>query len=139
MDGIMSALANEKTRWKEDMLFNVKFARQKMSYYYAEVTPTMGMHLTSVPILNLFGKLRQFWKSDKKMDINPEDESSYTTQYEEAFLKYVENEYSANHRCLPVMKTDSLLSTKLFPSTTASGFDDFSHDPYDFLNDDGEY
>jgi len=27
------------------------------------------------------------------MDINPEDKTSYTTQYQEAFLKYVENEY----------------------------------------------
>jgi len=31
------------------------------------------------------------------MDINPEDETSYTIQYQEAFLKYVENEYSPKH------------------------------------------
>jgi len=34
------------------------------------------------------------------MDINPEDEISYTTQYQEAFLMYVENEYCAKHRCV---------------------------------------
>jgi len=31
------------------------------------------------------------------MDINPEDETSYTNQYQKAFLRYVENEYFANH------------------------------------------
>jgi len=31
------------------------------------------------------------------MHINAEDETSYTTPYQEAFLKYVENEYSAKH------------------------------------------
>jgi len=35
---------------------------------------------------------------DKGMDINLEDETSYTTQYQEAFLKYVENEYCAKHQ-----------------------------------------
>jgi hypothetical protein len=31
------------------------------------------------------------------MDIDPGDEISYTTQYDEFFLKYVENEYYAKH------------------------------------------
>ena len=97
MDGVMRALAKKKTPWKEDLFFAVKLARQKLSKYYAEVTPTTGMLLISAHILDPFRKLRSFRKWDKGMDINPEDETSYTTQYQEAFLKYVENEYCAKH------------------------------------------
>jgi hypothetical protein len=32
-------------------------------------------------------------KWDKGMDINSDDETSYTTQPQEDFMKYVENEY----------------------------------------------
>jgi len=87
----MRALAKKKTQWKEDKFFAVKLARQKLSKYYAEVTPTTGMLLMSAHILDPFCKLWWFRKWDKGMDINPEDETSYTTQYQEAFLEYVEN------------------------------------------------
>ena len=60
--------------------------------YYAEVTPTMGMLLISAHIFDPFQKLRFCWKWDKGMDINPEDETSYTTQYPEALLIFVYNE-----------------------------------------------
>jgi hypothetical protein len=93
MDGVMRALAKKKTQWKEDLFFAVKLARQKLSKCYAEVTPAIGMLLISVHILDPFRKLRSFRKWDKGMDINPEDETSYTTQYQEALLKYVENEH----------------------------------------------
>ena len=36
------------------------------------------------------------------MDINPEDEAFYITQYQEAFLKFVENEHCAKHQRVPV-------------------------------------
>jgi len=55
----------------------------------------MGMLLISAHILNLFWKLRSYRKWDKGMDLNPEDETSYNTQYQEAFLHYVENIYCA--------------------------------------------
>jgi len=58
MDGVMRALAKNKTQWKEDLFFAVKLARQKLSKYYAEVTPTTGMLLISAHILDLFGNLR---------------------------------------------------------------------------------
>jgi len=92
MDGVMRALAKKKTPWKEDLFFAVKLARQKLSKYYAEVTPTTGMLLISVHILDPCRKLQSFRKWDKGMDINPEDETSSTTKSQEAFLKYVENE-----------------------------------------------
>ena len=76
MDGVMHALAKKKTQWKEDLCFEVKLARQKLSKYYAEVTPTTGMLLISAHILYPFRKLRSFRQSDKGMDINPEDETS---------------------------------------------------------------
>jgi hypothetical protein len=120
MDGVMRALAKKKTQWKEDLFFAVKCARQKLTKYYTEVTPTTGMLLITAHILDPFRKLRSFRKWDKGMDINPEDETSYTTQYQEAFLKYVENEYCAKHRRLPVIKSDNTLKNNLSSFEMAS-------------------
>jgi hypothetical protein len=139
MVGVMRALAKKKTLWKEDLFFAVKLARQKLSKYYAEVTPTMGMLLISAHILDPFKKLQSFRKWDKGMDINPEDETSYTTQYQEAFLKYVENEYCAKHRCVQVNKLETVPSSNLVPSATASRSYESSFDPYDLSSDDEEY
>jgi len=58
MDGVMRALAKKKTPWKEDLFFAVKLAQQKLSKYYAEVTPSMGMLHISAHILDPFQKLR---------------------------------------------------------------------------------
>jgi len=91
MDGVMRALAKEKTQCMEDLFFAAKLAWQKLSKYYAEVTPTTSMLLISAHILNPFRKLRSFRMWHKGMDINPEDETSYTIQYQKAFLKYGEN------------------------------------------------
>jgi hypothetical protein len=44
MDGVMRALDKKKTPWKEDLFFAVKLARQNLSKYYAEVTPTTDSH-----------------------------------------------------------------------------------------------
>jgi len=81
MDGVMRALAKMKTQWKEDLFFAMKFLRQKLSKYYTEVPPMNSMLLSSAHLLDSFGKLQSFWKWDKGMDINPEDETSYTNQY----------------------------------------------------------
>jgi hypothetical protein len=139
MDGMMRALARKKTQWKEDLFFAVKLARQKLSKYYAEVTPRTGMLLISAHILDPFRKLRSFRKWDKGMDINPEDETSYTTQYHEAFLKYVENEYCAKHRRVPVNNFERVQNSHFVPSATASGSYQSSFDPYDLSSDDEEY
>jgi hypothetical protein len=117
----------------------VKLARQKISKYYTEVTPKTGKLLISAQILDPFWKLRSFRKWDKGMDINSEDETSYTTQYQEAFLKYVANEYCTKHRCVLVNKLETVLSSKLVPSATASGSYQSSCDPYDLSSDDEEY
>jgi len=87
MDGVMRALAKKMTQWKEHLFFAGKLARQKLSKYYTEVTTTIGMLLISAHILDSFRKLRLFKKWDKGMDINPENETSYTTQFQEAFLR----------------------------------------------------
>jgi hypothetical protein len=113
-------LAEKKTQWKEDLFFAVKLARQKLSKYHAEVTPMMGKPLISAHILDPFRKLRSSRKWDQGMDINPEDEIFYTTQYQEAFLKFVENEYCVKHRCVPVNKFGTVQSSNLIPSATAS-------------------
>jgi len=93
----MRALAKKKTQWKEDLFFAVKCAWQKLSKYYSKVTPTSGILLIAACILDPFWMLRSFRKWDKGMDINPEDETSYTEQYQEVFLKSVENESCAKH------------------------------------------
>jgi hypothetical protein len=73
------------------------------------------------------------------MDINPEDEISYTTQYEEVFLKSVENEYCAKHRWVPVDILQNIPSSDLVSCATASGSYQLSFDPYDLSSDDEEY
>jgi len=139
MDGVLRALAKKKTQWKEDLYFAVKFAWQKLSKYYAEVTPTTGMLLISAHIVHPFRKLGLFRKWDKGMDINPEDKTSYTTQYQEAFLKYVENEYCAKHRRLSVSKHENLQSNDFIHSATPSQSGQSSFDPYDLSSGDEEY
>jgi len=138
MDDIMWVLAKKKTQWKEDLYFAVKFAWQKLSKNYSEVTPTTGLHLISAHILDPFQKLWSFRKWEKGMDINPDDEALYTTQYQEAFLKYVENEYCAKHRWLSVNKLERVVNNNPF-STKASGCGQSSFDPYDLSSDDDEY
>jgi len=73
------------------------------------------------------------------MEINPEEETSHTTQYQEAVLKNVENEYCAKHRGVPVNKLESLLCSILIPSGMASGSCQLSVESYDLSSDDDEY
>jgi len=51
----------------------------------------------------------------------------------------VENEYCAKHRRAPVNKLETVPSSNLVPSTTASGSYQSSYDPYDLTSDDEEY
>jgi hypothetical protein len=80
MEGVMRGLAKKKTQSKEELFFTVKLVWQKLSKYYSEVTATTGMLLISAHILDPFRKLRSCRNWDKGMDINAEDETSYTTQ-----------------------------------------------------------
>jgi hypothetical protein len=97
------------------------------------------MLLISAHIVHPFRKLRSFRKWDKGMDINSENETSYTTQYQVAFLKYVENEYCAKHRHVPVNQLETVPSCNLVPSATASGSYHSSFDPYDLSSDAEQY
>jgi len=78
MDGVMWALAKTKTQWKEDIFIAVKCAQQTLIKYYTEVTPTTGMLPISAHIRDPFWMLQSFGKWDKGLDINPEDDTSYT-------------------------------------------------------------
>ena len=98
MDGVMQALVKKETQWNEDLYFAMKVARQKLSKHHAEVTRMTGLLLMSVRIHDPFLKLQSFRLWDKAVDIQPENEMSYTTQNPEAFQNYVENEYRAKHR-----------------------------------------
>jgi len=69
------------------------------------------------------------------MDINPQDESSNTIQYQAAFLKFVGNEYFTKYQHVPVDKHERLPSSNLMPSATASGYCQSSFDSYDLSSD----
>jgi hypothetical protein len=75
----------------------VKLAPLKLSKYYADGTATTGMVLVAAHILNPFRKLQSCSEWGKGMDLYREDEASYTTQYEAAFLKYLEDEYCSKN------------------------------------------
>jgi len=139
MDGTMRALAKKMTQWEEHLHFAVKFARQKLSNYYAEVTPITGMILSSAHILDPFRKLRLFRKWAKGMDINHQDKTSYTTQYQKGFLKYVENEYFCRHWWMLVIYPYNVSGSNLFLSAKASGFGESSFNPCEVSKDDEEW
>jgi hypothetical protein len=75
---------------------------------------------------------------DAGIDINPEDETSYTTHYQEAFLKYMDNEYCVKHQRVPVNKLQSFPISNHIPAATASQTCQSSFDPYDLSRDDEE-
>jgi hypothetical protein len=135
MGGVMQALVMKKPQWQEDMFFAAMLAQQTLSKYYAGLTPMTGIFLISAHILAPFRKLQLFSEWDKGMDIYPEDKTCYTTQYREGFLKYVENEYCAKHRCVPINQLQTLPSSDPISSATASGSCRSSFDPYDLSSD----
>jgi hypothetical protein len=98
-----------------------------------------GLLLISAHILDPCGKLRSFWKWDKAMDNNPENTTLYTTQYQEAVLKYVENKCCAKYRSFPVTKPKSILANNLISSGIASRSGQSSDDPCHLSSDHEEH
>ena len=68
---------------------------------------------------------------DKGIDINPHNETSYATHYQQAFLKYVATEYLAKYVCLPIIKLDTVPSNNLILASSASRSGQSSLDPQD--------
>lgn len=93
MDGVLRALAKKKTAWKRDIYFALRSARTKLTKYYSTVTPETGVLLIIAHLLDPYRKLRTFIKWDKAMDVGPDEDDSYTSQYKETFIKYVESQY----------------------------------------------
>jgi len=139
VDGIMRDLAKKQGQWKEYLYFAVKFAWQKLSKYYPQVTPTTGMLCILACILDLVWMLRSLTMWDMGIDIHSEDETSFTTKFANAFLKYVEIQYCANHRHLHVIEPKCELSNNHFPSIMASRSGHSSFDQYDLSSNDEEY
>jgi len=135
----MQALPTKKTQWQENLYFTMKFAQQILSKYNTEVTSISGMHLISAHILDPFLKFWSFWMWDKRMNIHSEDETSYTIEYQEAFLKNGENEYCTKHQRMSVIKPEKIPASNLVSSGKASGFGESSFDLYDLSSDDEEY
>jgi hypothetical protein len=57
------------------------------------------------------------------MNMNPEDATAYGVHYQKAILQYVENEYGAKHRHVPVDTLDNVLSNNLIHCRIPAGFD----------------
>jgi hypothetical protein len=102
IDGVMRALPQKKTQWKQDLYFAMSYAWLKLSKYYTEVSSMKSTQLVSVHILDPFGKLQSLRKWDNGIDINPNNDTSYITQYLEGMLKYEDNICCSKHRRLPV-------------------------------------
>jgi len=139
MVGVMPAFTKEKTKCKEDFYFAVKFAWQKLSKYYTEVTTKTGMLLISAQIHDSFQKLGSLRKWHQGIDWNPGEETFYTTQYQEAYLKNVENDYCTKHICLPVHKPESILNSNLVSSAMACRHGHSLYDLYDLSSNDANY
>jgi len=135
----MWALAKKKTQSRDYLYFTVKVGYQKLSKDYDEVTPTTGMLLIWAHIVDPFQKLRSIEMWVKAMDMNPEDETSYTTQYQDIFLKYVENEYCGKHRWMSVIEPENVPHRNNFHSAEASGYGQLSFDAYDLSSNYEEY
>jgi len=71
----------------------------------------------------------------KGMDINPEDETSYTTQCQESFLKYVQNKYFPIHRPLPGTIPANILNNNHISSAMAPWSRQSCCDQYDLSSD----
>lgn len=139
MDGVRWALPKMKTKQKEDWIRTVKFAQHMLSKYHAKVTPMRGIIPISAQIPDPFQMLWSFRKWQKEMHTNPEDETSFTHQYQEAFPKYLENEYCTKYWCLPIIKPECILCNNPIPCTKASGSGQSAFDPYDLSGHEEEY
>jgi len=84
-------------------------------------------------------KLLSFMKRGKGVDTNPQDKTSYTTQYHEATLKYLKNENRAKHRHLPVPMSEKTLNNPLSSLAMVCRSVQSSNDLYNLSRDDKEY
>jgi len=139
MDAIIRNLVEKKNQWKQELFFAMKLARQKLSKHHAELTPMTGMLLNSVYILDPFQKLRSLESEIREWIFILRMRHPILLNTERHFLQYVDNEYNARHRHVPVSKLDSLPSCTFVTSAKASGSCQTSFDPYDLSSDDVEY
>jgi len=76
---------------------------------------------------------------DKGRYMNPAHGTSYTIQYPEAIVMYVQNDYCAMQQRVAGNILDSIPSSNLLPSTTASRLRKCSCGSYDLSSDDEKY
>jgi hypothetical protein len=100
----MHALTKNKTEWKEVLYFTTNLELKELSKYFATVTPMTGVPIISAEILDPVRLLQWFRMLDNGMNINPKAETSSTRQCIEAFMKYVENEYSKSNGTFSIIK-----------------------------------
>jgi len=74
--------------------------------------------------------LGPFRKQGKGLDINPDQEASYSTQTLQVFEKHIENEWFAKQRRLVIIKSKCLPRNNLFSSIMGAGCGQSSNDPW---------
>lgn len=74
-----------------------------LSRYRPEVTTEAGMILGSIHIVDPFQMLRSCMNRHNGMGINPGNKTPYTMHSLRSILNYLQNEYCAKHRHLPVI------------------------------------
>jgi len=77
-------------------------------------------------------------KWEMGIDMDPDDETSYSTQYKEVFKEDVDNEDCSKHWQLSVNKPLTIASNNPV-STTASGYDQSSFVPTALSSDNDQY
>jgi len=75
----------------------------------------------------------------RAIHILPENETAYTTKYQDDFLHYVEKEYCAKHQQMPVIKPKNVPHGNNFLSAKDSEFGQSSVESYDLSSDVEEY
>jgi hypothetical protein len=140
MEGVLRALQKKKTQWKRDLYVALQHGRTKLKKYYSKVTPESGVLLIVAHILDPFRKTRTFMRWDKAMGVDWNSEDSFTQQYRNAFLDYIDSTYCSNLNTAAVNKKENVNHDPFGPpvASTASGPGSLS-DPLDLSSDDEMY
>jgi hypothetical protein len=94
------------------------------------------MLFIAAQILDPFWKLQSFRKLDKAMDITHKNKGSFTAQYKDAFIKYVEHKYRTRNPITTDTTHNIVPNHNIFSSIPTSGPGQSTCDTNDLPSDD---